>query len=89
MINAYVILSRVKSASGLALLRAFSPELFESGPAPGPLCLLKFLLAKNAADGQGTYTTCTAEAEYKYRLGRMGGRLVVAASNSLRIMACH
>jgi hypothetical protein len=40
MVNAYVILSRVKNASGLALLRAFSPELFSGGVAPGcPWCV--------------------------------------------------
>ena len=42
----YVILSRVKTASGLLLLRAFSPELFRMGIPPGPHCLLKFLRNK-------------------------------------------
>ena len=48
MVNAYVILSRVKNASGLALLRAFSPELFANSVAPGPHCLLKFLRQRGA-----------------------------------------
>ena len=39
----YVILSRVKSAMGLLLLRAFCPELFQMGVLPGPYCLLKML----------------------------------------------
>jgi hypothetical protein len=43
MMTAYVILSRVKRAHGLLLLRAFSPELFRMGMAPGPYCLLKLL----------------------------------------------
>ena len=38
--TAYVILSRLTSASGLLLLRAFSPELFGLGAAPAPSCLL-------------------------------------------------
>ena len=41
--TAYVILSRVKRAHGLLLLRAFSPELFRMGMAPGPYCILKLL----------------------------------------------
>jgi len=40
MMTAYVILSRVKRAHGLLLLRAFSPELFRMGMAPGPYCIL-------------------------------------------------
>ena len=39
----YVILSRVKSAMGLLLIRAFCPELFQMGVLPGPYCLLKML----------------------------------------------
>ena len=38
--TAYVILSRLMSADGLLILRAFSPELFAMGNAPGPFCLL-------------------------------------------------
>ena len=39
----YVILSRLQSAAGLLLLRAFSPALFRQGEPPGPHVLLKFL----------------------------------------------
>ena len=38
-----VILSRVKSADGLLLLRAFCANLFQTGALPGPYCLLKLL----------------------------------------------
>ena len=55
MITAYVILSRVKSAGGLLLLRAFAHHLFKWGPPVGPPCLLHLLrtrfrrkLARNA-----------------------------------------
>jgi len=55
MITAYVILSRVKSAGGLLLLRAFAHHLFKWGPPVGPTCLLHLLrtrfrrkLARNA-----------------------------------------
>ena len=41
MVTTYVILSRVKKADGLLLMRAFSPYLFRLGDAPGPHCLLK------------------------------------------------
>ena len=40
---AYVILSRVKDAAGLLLLRAFSPVLFQMGPPAGPVSLLTWL----------------------------------------------
>ena len=43
MLATYVILSRVRKADGLLLLRAFSPYLFRLGSAPGPYCLLKLL----------------------------------------------
>ena len=43
MLNAYVILSRVRAAENLLLLRAFSPYLFRVGSPPGPACLLKLL----------------------------------------------
>ena len=42
----YVILSRVKNATGLLLLRAFSHDLFQMGAAPGPWCLLNMLKQK-------------------------------------------
>ena len=40
--TAYVISSRMQSAAGLLLLRAFSPALFRQGEPPGPHVLLKF-----------------------------------------------
>ena len=43
MITTYVILSRVRKADSLLLMRAFSPYLFRLGSAPGPYCLLKLL----------------------------------------------
>ena len=43
VLTAYVILSRVKNATGLLLLRAFSPVLFQMGPPPGPLSVLTWL----------------------------------------------
>ena len=49
MMIAYVILSRVKKASGLLLLRPFSPYLFQQGESPGPYCLLKLLRARFSA----------------------------------------
>ena len=68
MITSYVILSRLKSASGLLLLRAFSPFLFRQGVSPGPGCLRKLLLARFDSCGRvqktQTYTQEAAEAEY-------------------------
>ena len=46
MITSYVILSRVRKADHLLLMRAFSPYLFRLGDAPGPACLLKLLRHK-------------------------------------------
>jgi hypothetical protein len=46
MIAAYVILSRLKSADGLLLLRAFSWKLFRQNASPGPKCLRKWLLSR-------------------------------------------
>lgn len=43
MITAYVILSLVKSATGLLVLRAFARHLFRWCPPPGPTCLLPLL----------------------------------------------
>ena len=36
LMTTYVILSRVKSADGLLLLRAFCPNMFQMGALPGP-----------------------------------------------------
>ena len=41
VLTTYVILSRVKRADRLLLLRAFSPNMFKFGTPPGPKCLLK------------------------------------------------
>ena len=46
LMTTYVILSRVKSADGLLLLRAFCPNMFAMGALPGPTCLLKLLRYK-------------------------------------------
>ena len=43
MITNYVILSRVRRADTLLLMRAFSPNLFRHGRPPGPYCLQKLL----------------------------------------------
>ena len=78
MMTAYVILSRVKKASGLLLLRAFSPYLFQQGVAPGPYCLLKLLRAsfssissasalEDATSGEAvpSFTPAAAMIEYE------------------------
>ena len=43
LMTVYVMLSRMKSADGLLLLRAFCPNIFQMGPPPGPHCLLKMM----------------------------------------------
>merc|ERR1739841_472580 len=67
LMTTYVILSRVKSADGLLLLRAFCPNMFQMGALPGPHCLLKLLRHRfgakavarhevaGAAQGAGTH----------------------------------
>ena len=76
MVNAYVILSRVRDAETLLLLRAFSPSLFRNGSPPGPACLLKLLRhrlsnadSENQApvgeDAKTPYTPQHAVEEYK------------------------
>ena len=42
-LTTYVILSRVKKACQMLLLRAFCPNLFRMGSPPGPACLIKHL----------------------------------------------
>ena len=54
MMTTYVILSRVKSADGLLLLRAFCPNMFAMGALPGPSCLLKLLRYKFSGFTQGS-----------------------------------
>ena len=43
MLTCYVILSRIKTADALLLLRAFSKRLFQQGEPAGPKCLMQFL----------------------------------------------
>ena len=62
------ILSRLRRAHGLLLLRAFSPFLFRMGCPPGPQCLLKLLRQRFGSAGTGetaTYNHEAAEREYK------------------------
>ena len=76
MMTAYVILSRVTKADGLLLLRAFNPDLFRMGAAPGPHCLLKLLRARfndtqtsgAAQDSEEEYDLAAARAEYDQRI---------------------
>lgn len=93
MVTAYVILSRVKGAHGLALLRGFSPELFNTGVAPGPHCLMKFLRTKAARGDEAEvvnneYSTEHAQEEYTYRLGRVTGRIKFVSRHGLPLR-CH
>ena len=89
LVNAYVILSRVKRAHGLALLRAFSPELFNTGVAPGPHCLLKFLRGThNAQCGEEAYSTEDAQEEYQYRTQKVAARIKFIEENGIPLR-CH
>ena len=57
ILTTYVILSRVKRADSLLLLRAFSPNLFRFGSPPGPACLIKHLQRRLGTSGdQAPYT---------------------------------
>ena len=69
-LQAYVILSRLQSAEGLLLMRAFSPMLFQQGEAPGPHVLLKFLRSQRSKShsGSSTYSFADALDEYKHRM---------------------
>ena len=89
MINAYLILSRVKRAHGLVLLRAFSPELFRTGVAPGPHCLLKFLrCAHSSQNSDAKYSTQDAQEEYQYRTRKVAGRIKLIDEHGLPLL-CH
>lgn len=46
LIRTYVILSPFTKADGLLLMRAFSHELFNLGPTPGPYCQLKYMRSR-------------------------------------------
>ena len=63
MMTTYVILSRVRRANTILLLRAFSLRLFQQGCPPGPHCLLKLLRARFAStsndDGYSTTEAIT------------------------------
>ena len=70
MMTTYVILSRVRRATAILILRAFSLRLFQQGCPPGPFCLLKLLRARFApTPGEDPYTPEQAIAEY-YELAK-------------------
>ena len=76
MVTTYVILSRVRKADSLLLLRAFSLDLFRLGMSPGPYCLLKLLcsrLGTSKKEGPTTYSTEDALGEYKTLAERWEG----------------
>ncbi len=67
MVTTYVILSRLRKADGLFLMRAFSPYLFRLGSPPGPRCLLKLLrhlIAGTAQEYGVTFSPEEATAAY-------------------------
>ena len=71
MLTCYVILSRIKTADSLLLLRAFSMRLFQQGEPPGPKCLLKFLRSRFDAqtgrpfsDEAKVLLSCDIQQEY-------------------------
>ena len=72
MVNAYVILSRIRKADALLLVQAFSHYLFRLGSAPGPACLMKLLRQRfSLQSGEETnYKFEEANAEYKQLLVR-------------------
>ena len=59
ILTTYVILSRVKRADSLLLLRAFSPNLFRFGSPPGPACLIKHLQRRLGTSGGFNQTPYT------------------------------
>ena len=65
--NTYVILSRLTTAEGLLLLRAFAPQLFSNGEPPGPRCLLKYLRSRFCGH-TANYSVEDARAEYADRM---------------------
>ena len=83
--NSYVILSRLTSAEGLLLLRAFSPYLFTMNTAFGPLCLLKFLRSRFEQDDscitlekmRAEYERMMEDLEYKKLKRKQDGLLFV------------
>ena len=69
LMTTYVILSRVQSANGLLLLRAFCPNIFQMGAPPGPYCLLKLLHDRFSNAARLPYNTEAATVEYNQRCG--------------------
>ena len=67
MITTYVILSRVRKADNLLLMRAFSSNLFNISSSPGPKCLLKFLRVKFSSHEQEVIAYGLEEAIAEYR----------------------
>jgi len=63
MLTTYVILSRVRRADALLLLRAFSPYLFRLGSPPGPECLIELLRHRFSAAPKPQATTSSSAQE--------------------------
>ena len=70
ILTTYVILSRVKRADGLLLLRAFSPNLFRFGSPPGPACMIKHLQRRLGTAGGMMQTPYTKAQFYKLYMCR-------------------
>ena len=86
LMTTYVILSRVKSANGLLLLRAFCANLFQMGALPGPYCLLKLLRHRFAGSAQDAdYSPADAIEEYKMMMAEYEGRRVQGKNMVLHI----
>ena len=70
LVTTYVILSRVKAADGLLLMRAFCPAIFQMGELPGPSCLLKLLRSRfnKKTQDRTVYSPEEAAEEYKRRM---------------------
>ena len=67
VLTTYVILSRVKRACSLLLLRAFCPNLFRMGTPPGPACMIKHLKQRFGTSGEASavpYSKADATQEY-------------------------
>ena len=75
MVAAYAALSRVKTATGLLLLRALAPDLFDMGLPPGPHCLLRLLRTSFSEHGQ-SYSPADAQ-EYRELLQAVRDKLEV------------
>ena len=88
ILTTYVILSRVKRADSLLLLRAFSPNLFRFGSPPGPACLIKHMQRRLDTSGgipQAAYTKARFQvlnlaAVSKHYVGCSCDHVIVALS---------